>query len=181
MAHGIPFQGSAKPKYSYKTVDELKQKNEYRSSSKGGAGPGGGVKVIDMTGPQKRVLTGYDEIHNRHTHPEEASQEGVCACVCSCCFLPSVPPSLPPSLPHYLPLPCEGAPKKNMFLPELLHNIQLLVDQTEADIIRTDRRLRYNRDLVVNLAHEKEQREEQTQDLNEEVEKLSEIVSTIDM
>lgn len=26
-----------------------------------------------MTGPQKRVLTGYDEIHNRHAHPDGAS------------------------------------------------------------------------------------------------------------
>ena len=67
--------GKKKPKYQYKTVEELKAKShEYQgepASSKGGAGSS--VKVIDMTGPQKRVLTGYDEIHNRHTHPDETT------------------------------------------------------------------------------------------------------------
>ncbi len=56
-------------------MEELKAKSyEYRGQpapSKGGAGAS--VKVIDMTGPQKRVLSGYDEIHNRHVHPDGAS------------------------------------------------------------------------------------------------------------
>lgn len=66
-------------------------------------------------------------------------------------------------------------------MPELLHNVQLLVDQTEADIIRTDRKLKYNRDLVVNLSHEKEQREAQHGDEERQIEKLTQILSTIDM
>ncbi len=43
-------------------------------------------------------------------------------------------------------------------MPELIHNIELLVNKTEQEIIQTDRKIRYNRDLVVNLAHEREQR-----------------------
>lgn len=66
-------------------------------------------------------------------------------------------------------------------MPELLHNMQLLVDQTEEDIIRTDRKLKYNRDLVVNLTHEKEEREAQRRDEEEQIEKLTQILSTIDM
>ena len=38
--------------------------------SKGG---GASVKVIDMTGPQKRVLSSYEEIHNRHARPDGGS------------------------------------------------------------------------------------------------------------
>ena len=66
-------------------------------------------------------------------------------------------------------------------MPELLHNVQLLLDQTEGDIIRTDRRLKYNRDLVVNLAHEREEREAQREDEEKQIEKLTQILSTIDV
>lgn len=78
---------------------------------------------------------------------------------------------------HLLP---SGSQKK-LYMPELLHNVQLLVEQTEQDIIRTDRRLKYNRDLVVNLTHEKEQREAQAQDEQLQIEKLTQILSVIDM
>jgi hypothetical protein len=29
------------------------------------------VKVIDMTGPKQRVLSSYEEIHDRHSRPDE--------------------------------------------------------------------------------------------------------------
>ena len=91
-----------------------------------------------------------------------------------------LPPSpLPPSLPPSLPL--LGVPKKQTFMPELLHNIELLVSQTEQDIIQTERKLRYNRDLIVNLSHEKEERMVQQVELDQQVDKLSEILGTINM
>lgn len=143
-------KGAAKPKYIYKTVDELTESSDqYRGKSGSSKGAGSGVKVIDMTGPQKRVLSGYDEIHNRHAKPNEKSQEGV--------------------------------PKSKLFMPELLHNVQLLVDQTEQDIVQTDRKLRYNRDLVVNLSHEREERVVLKVQLDEQVDKLSEILASIDI
>ncbi len=48
-------------------------------SSSGGAGSS--TKVIDMTGPKKRVLSGYDAIHNRHARPDENSQKSKCLLV----------------------------------------------------------------------------------------------------
>ena len=69
--------------------------------------------------------------------------------------------------------------QRKLFLPELLHNVQMLVDKTEHEIIHTDRRLLYNRDLVVNLTYELEQRETQLQDEDKQIEKLSQIFSTI--
>ncbi len=38
-------------------------------------GAGSSTKVIDMMGPKKRVLSGYDAIHNRHARPDENSQK----------------------------------------------------------------------------------------------------------
>ena len=62
-------------------MDELKQESSKRpltsDTSTGAASKGGGgeasMKVIDMTGPQKRVLSSYEQIHNRHARPDEAS------------------------------------------------------------------------------------------------------------
>lgn len=89
---------------------------------------------------------------------------------------------LPPLLLRLLVIPLKGSkPEKKLFLPEMLHNVQLLVDQTEQDIVRTDRKLRYNRDLVVNLAHEKEQREAQLPEEEQQIDKLTQILGTIKM
>ena len=72
-------------------------------------------------------------------------------------------------------------PQRKLFLPELMHNVKLLIDQTEQDIVQTDRKLHYNRDLLVNLAHEKEQREAQMKDDEEQIDKLTQILKTIEM
>ena len=73
----------------------------------GGASESGSVKVIDMTGPEVRVLNSYNQIHRQHAQPDAvtAVQE-----------------------------------KSNEFLPELLHNIALLVEQTEQEILMSDKK-----------------------------------------
>ena len=68
-----------------------------------------------------------------------------------------------------------------MFLPELLHNVKMLVDNTEDDIIRTDRQLQYNRDLVVNVQHELEQRQKQREDEEQQIQKLTQVLDAINM
>ena len=59
-----------KPKYVYKTAEELRQSGK-RVSSRGQKGHTS-VKVIDMTGRQRRVLSSYEEIHDRHSRPDES-------------------------------------------------------------------------------------------------------------
>ena len=40
------------------------------------------VKVIDMTGPKQRVLSSYEEIHDRHSRPDEnMPTSGKCVCL----------------------------------------------------------------------------------------------------
>ena len=73
------------------------------------------------------------------------------------------------------------ASQQKLFMPELIHNIELLVNKTEQEIIQTDRKIRYNRDLVVNLAHEREERESQRQEEAMQIKKLSEILKTVDV
>ena len=79
----------------------------------------------------------------------------------------------------YLSLPVDLS--QNFFLPELLHNVQLLVDRTEQDILSSDRRLRHNRDLIVNLGYEREELQKEVREEETQIDKLSEILSMIDM
>ena len=67
-----------------------------------------------------------------------------------------------------------------MYLPELLHNIQLLVDHTEQDILQSNRKLHYNQDLLVNLAHEREGLLKEVEEEKLQTEKLSDIFSVIE-
>ncbi|KAL5481335.1 hypothetical protein EMCRGX_G021472 [Ephydatia muelleri] len=136
----------ARPKYVYKTVEELKQSGKKQFGS---LAPKihTSVKVIDMTGPQKRVLSSYEEIHERHTVPDSA-------------FQPE---------------------DSKVFLPELLHNITLLVEKTENDILQSDRSLQYNKDLIVNLSHERISLEQDVFSEQVQIEKLSEILQTVEM
>ncbi len=50
------------------------QKSGKAVKSRGGV-RGPSVKVIDMTGPQQRVLSGYEDIHDRHSRPDEGPQQ----------------------------------------------------------------------------------------------------------
>ena len=59
----------------------MESSEPYHSRSGKSRGGGGGVgqssvKVIDMTGPQKRVLSSYEEMHESHALPDQMAQKG---------------------------------------------------------------------------------------------------------
>eukprot|EP00731_Ephydatia_muelleri_P015721 Em0009g145a len=128
----------ARPKYVYKTVEELKQSGKKQFGS---------LAPKIHTSVKKRVLSSYEEIHERHTVPDSA-------------FQPE---------------------DSKVFLPELLHNITLLVEKTENDILQSDRSLQYNKDLIVNLSHERISLEQDVFSEQVQIEKLSEILQTVEM
>ena len=69
--------GSTKPKYVYKTLDELKDKGAAmgrRKKGKGGFGSETKVKVIDLTGREARVMDSYEEM--RQTKAGDTSTAG---------------------------------------------------------------------------------------------------------
>jgi len=121
-----PQQGQKKkPKYVYKTADEIiktggKKKTVVQSElSK--------VKVIDMTGKEKRVLSGYHALGHRHDMPDDDGRDS------------------------------PGMGEKRAFdMPELLHNLDILVGMAEDEIIQNNKTLQYEQDLIVNLTHESE-------------------------
>ncbi|KAJ1520703.1 hypothetical protein ONE63_003802 [Megalurothrips usitatus] len=143
---------SAKVKYVYKSVDEVLEdqdrgkvyKREFNQLSK--------VKVIDMTGPQQRVLSGYHAISG----PQRPADEW------------------------------ETRKEKkftNFALPELQHNLNLLVDMCEQDIIANDRKLRQSRDRVISLEQEEQvlsQKMEHEKKQIHALETLSKIVTQLE-
>ena len=118
--------------YVYKSVDDVLAEGQFRKLDSGGAaGRGEGVKVIDMTGREQRVLTGYSAIAGQQRPAEDGDTSA----------------------------PLQGLQnnrKKNFELPELIHNLNLLVDLTEQDILAADRKLAFHRDRAEVLQREGE-------------------------
>uniref|UniRef100_A0A665U070 Tuftelin-interacting protein 11 n=1 Tax=Echeneis naucrates TaxID=173247 RepID=A0A665U070_ECHNA len=119
--------GKKKPKYSYKTVDELKAKGKLAGrSTSASAGELAQVKVIDMTGREQKIYYSYSQMSSKHSVPDEG----------------------PPSMST------RDQKGSGFALPELEHNLQLLIDLTEQDILQSARRLQHEKDVVVSLSHE---------------------------
>lgn len=138
--------GSKKVKYIYKTADQVLEEGKWRKVSKGGGAGGGGmadsaaaplpskVKVVDMRGREERVLSGYHAINAKQKRPDDDDEEvgdGLAAALLA-------------------------KQKPNFEIPELLHNINLIMDTCEESLISADRKLRHNRDKVEVLQMEEE-------------------------
>ncbi|XP_076445229.1 tuftelin-interacting protein 11-like [Babylonia areolata] len=144
-----PETKKQKPKYVYKTAQELidsgvKQRKKMPSS----VGPK--VKVIDMTGKEKRVLSGYHAIGKVHDRPDEEEEVEV----------------------------VKGG-VRSFDMPELVHNLSLLVDMTEEDIVLNERRLRHNEDRLVNLKYEEDRLDTQCRQEEEQLNKLSSLLEIV--
>lgn len=123
-------EGKQKIKYVYKTMDDVISEGGHRKA-KGDLSHLSKVKVIDMTGPEQKVFSGYYAMSNQHSKPLETDEEA-------------------------------GVKKyENFALPELTHNMNLLVETLEQEIIQKDRERRFQKDQIVNLSHEIEKRSEE--------------------
>ncbi|KAK0075500.1 hypothetical protein PV325_006813 [Microctonus aethiopoides] len=114
-------------KYQYRSVDEVLEDTKSRPNIKSSLGNNSmsKVKVIDMTGPQQRVLSGYHAIAGGQKRPDDSIND------------------------------MDKRSLTNFSLPELQHNLNLIVDMCEQNIIQNDRRTRHLSDRVVALDAEK--------------------------
>ena len=118
--------GKKKVKYCYRSVDQVIEDGKLRPNRKASVSSEmSRVKVIDMTGPEQRVLSGYHAISGGQQCPDEVL------------------------------LISDKKSKTNFVLPELQHNLNLLVEMCEQDIIQNDRRNRHLSDRLVALEEEK--------------------------
>ena len=77
------------------------------------------VKVIDMTGKEQRILSGYHAIGAQKMLPDDDIESST-----------------------------KTRSVVNFDLPELRHNIDMLLDKCEEDLISADRRLKHNKNNV---------------------------------
>lgn len=145
-----PEQGKKKKvKYVYKTAQEAIESSGGQKK-KHLKGQMSQVKVIDMTGKEKKVLTGYHTISQRHDRPDEGEE------------IVAIEPS------------------KTVFsMPELTHNLNLLVDLAEDDIITNDNKLKHEKDRVVNLKFEQERLTEQCIQEEKQIQRLAKVLDII--
>lgn len=114
-------------------------------------------KVIDMTGREQKVYYSYSQISHKHNVPDDG---------------------LP--LQSQLPQPGKEAKAPGFALPELEHNLQLLIELTEQEIIQNDRQLQYERDMVVNLSHELEKMAEVLEHEERVISNLSKVLEMVE-
>jgi tuftelin-interacting protein 11 len=97
-----------KTRYYYRSVDDVIEKGKRPGAFRnlGAASELSKVKVIDMTGPQQRVLSGYHALSGLKAPPGVEHFEDVVHKKCS-----------------------------NFALPEIQHNLDLLVDMCEQVVI----------------------------------------------
>lgn len=153
-----PSGSKKKPKYSYKTVEELKAKGRVSKKLTAPQKELSQVKVIDMTGREQKVYYSYSQISHKHSVPDE----GV------------------PLLAQLPPTAGKEARMTGFALPELEHNLQLLIERTEQEIIQSDRQLQYERDMVVSLSHELEKTAEVLAHEERVISNLSKVLALVE-
>merc|ERR1719431_1492775 len=110
-----------------------------------------------MTGKEQRVMTGYSAIAGQQRPAEEEGD---------------------------ISAPLAGLQQKrkaNFELPELMHNLDLLVDMCEQDIISADRTLAHHRDRVSVLEREGEKLSCLVEKEKQQISAMEEIIGVLDM
>lgn len=137
-----------KSKYVYKSIEDVlldqssqPRKREFNELSK--------VKVIDMTGPEQRILSGYHAISGNQRPAEEWEAK-------------------------------KDKTYENFSMPELQHNLNLLVEMCEQDIITKDKQIRYNDDRIVGLEHEAEKLKKLTENESNVIDGLENLLETLE-
>ena len=117
-----------RPKYSYKSAEEVIQEGKTKKLRPTGDNHITKTKVIDMTGPEMRVLSSYHAIGGQKTVIDEYEET-------------------------------RQQKYESFDLPELIHNLDLILAKSEDDIIRNARTKERESDRIVHLNHEREKYE----------------------
>ena len=67
------------------------------------------------------------------------------------------------------------------FLPELVQNVDLLVDNTEINIVKLNRQIEYDSDMLVQLNHEQKELNEKKSDSADKLTRMTKLLLTLDM
>ena len=85
------------------------------------------------------------------------------------------------SLEEYIQKSGGGRNLEVVFLPELVQNIDLLVENAEISIVKLNRQMEYDSDLLVQLKHEQSLLDEKRSDSKQKQDRMSRLMQTLDM
>ncbi|CAJ0581580.1 unnamed protein product, partial [Mesorhabditis spiculigera] len=134
------WKKTTKVKTVYRTVDDVINDGGSIRALKGTSVS----KVIDMTGPEQRVYSGYDAFSLK-TKAE-----------------------------------AEDEPRGRFDVPELTHNINLLLDLTEEDIRRTNHQLGVLKDSTVALEHDYDRAKEEMDRAQGDYDRMKSVFNLLD-
>lgn len=147
--------GPKKVKYIYKSADQILEDGKWRqvSATASEGGQESKVKIIDMTGKEQRILSSYHAIGAQKIRPDDGEDQNA----------------------------VENMKKSvNFDLPELRHNVDLLLDQFEEELIANDRALKYHKNRVEVLKKEEEKLSILCQHESSEINTLNEILEAVE-
>ncbi|XP_040582853.2 LOW QUALITY PROTEIN: tuftelin-interacting protein 11 [Lepeophtheirus salmonis] len=151
------ISNNSKVKYVYKSIDQVldegwrkvnNDEDENASEIKSR------TKVIDMTGKESRILSGYHAIASSKHVPDEDVEMNT--------ELSKIPSAM-----HFE-------------LPELMHNLNMLVDMCEENIISSDRKVKYHKDRIEVLTVEEEKLSSIVNKESSEIHILNKILDALD-
>ncbi|MPC07610.1 tuftelin-interacting protein 11-like [Portunus trituberculatus] len=141
--------GKKKIKYIYKSAEEVIQEGRTKKLKPTDDSHITKTKVIDMTGPETRVLSSYHAIAGQKNLVDEYEED-------------------------------KKKKYEHFDLPELLHNLQILLEKCEDDIIRNARTVERESDRVVHLTHEQEKYETLLEREKKELEGLDQALALVE-
>ncbi|PVD28664.1 hypothetical protein C0Q70_11258 [Pomacea canaliculata] len=150
----LPESKTQAPKYTYKTAQEVIESGG--TKKKVGSSNTQTVKVIDMTGKEKRILSGYHAISKVHDKPDDEEE-----------------------MSGQSSIGVKSGLQRYFEMPELVHNLNLLVDMTEEDIVVNEQRLRHCEDHLINLRYDQERLQAVCEEEEQHISKLSMLMDTV--
>lgn len=141
--------GKKKIKYVYKSAEEVIQEGKSKKLKPTDDSHITKTKVIDMTGPETRVLSSYHAIAGQKVVADEYEE-------------------------------VRKKKYEHFDLPELLHNLQILLEKCEDDIVRNARTMDREKDRIVHLNHEREKYEKLLEREKKEVDCLDQAGELVD-
>ncbi|KAK8737875.1 hypothetical protein OTU49_004288 [Cherax quadricarinatus] len=138
-----------KIKYVYKSAEEVIQEGKTKKLKPTDDSHITRTKVIDMTGPETRVLSSYHAIAGQKNFVDEYEED-------------------------------KKKKYEHFDLPELLHNLQMLLENCEDDIVRNARTLERENDRIVHLNHEREKYESLVDREKKELDSLDQALALVE-
>lgn len=108
------------------------------------------IKVIDMTGKEQRVMHGYESLSQINKMSRHGDESN------------------------------ENGRPKNFDVPELVHNIDMLLDMTEEKILVGEKKLKHYEDSLVALAYDEKRTRERLSGERRQLQRMSQLLENVE-